>query len=161
MIDREWVGFTVYRGVGSSEKLRGNVYKFDEEGTKFLRIKEFWHGVISGGHTSYSSKLLFLPIADDILMVKLPMKPVKDFNDVCSPSACNSLFVDVNIHGQHVSLGECGYGIGPKNLKFCFVSGDSVCPKTLFKMLPGTYYSTLPCANSPTPFKPNFGYLIG
>ena len=115
----------------------------------------------SGGHTSYQSKLLFLPIADDIIMVKLPMKPVKDFNDVCSPSACNSLFVDVNIHGQHVSLGECGYGIGPKNLKFCFVSGDSVCPKTLFKMLPGIYYSTLPCANSPTPFKPNFGYLIG
>ena len=94
-------------------------------------------------------------------MVKLPMKLAKDFSDNCGPSACNGLFVDTNIHGQHITLGECGYGIGPKNLKFCFVSGNSVCPKTLFKILPGTYYSTLPCANEQAPLKANFGKLIG
>ena len=88
------------------------------------------------------------------------MKPSEDSNEVCSKLSCNGMFVDVNIHGQHVTLGECEYGLGPKNQKFCFVNGDSVCHKTLFKGLPGIYYSTLPCPNEDIPFNSEFGYLI-
>ena len=88
------------------------------------------------------------------------MKPSEDSNEVCSKSSCNGMLVDVNIHGQHVTLGECEYGIGPKNQKFCFVNGDSVCHKSLVKGLPGIYYSTLPCPNDDIPFISEFGYLI-
>ena len=94
-------------------------------------------------------------------MVKLPIERTKDFNDICTPSACNGMFVDAIVYGQNVTLGECQFGIGPNNLKFCFVSGDSACPKTAFKGLSGTYYSTLPCANKRFPFVALLGYLIG
>ena len=57
----------------------------------------------------YTEKKTIIYFSEDITMVKLPMKPAEDLNDACSISACNGLFVDVNVHGQHVTLGRDNY----------------------------------------------------
>ena len=63
----------------------------------------------------------------------------------CKKSSCNGLVLATNIYGKNTTFGECDSVIGPENEWFCFVNEDSICSKTPYKGLPGTFYSTEAC----------------
>ena len=105
-----------------------------------------------------------LHISDDIISVTLPAK--EGNSNERKSCSCNGAEIEANIGGLNITLGECKYVIGPEEKKFCFVDEDAPCAKneTQFKALPGTYYSTEPCASlneTKFPFITFIGYLIG
>ena len=83
----------------------------------------------------------------------------------CKKSSCNGLLLVSNIYGKNVTLGECNFLIGQEELNFCFVNEDSICSKTPFKGLPGTFYSTESCKSDENDRRFGFlayvGFLLG
>ena len=83
----------------------------------------------------------------------------------CKKSSCNGLILVSNIYGKNITLGECNSVIEKGELRFCFVNEDSICSKTPFKGLPGTFYSTESCKSDKNDRRFGFlayvGFLLG